>query len=164
MTFHDLSIVCVLSKCYIIIHRHLANCLRYPSHDTATSRPTSWRRALHHDIAVHPKSHSLLVQPVGLTVVKMYSVGKIYIRTPQTPPTPPSFLPPASEDPPPPAFLLSTVRTSGVLRHTKVNRHPSGYQETPTILFWSPFILDSKIADEPMAPPGIARRHLRKGK
>jgi len=82
MTFHDLSKVFVLSQCYIIIHRHLVNCLCYPSHDTATLRPTSSRRALHHDIAVHPKSHSLLVQPVGLTVVEMYSVGKIYIRTP----------------------------------------------------------------------------------
>ena len=51
------------------------------------------RRALHHDIAVHPKSHSLLVQPVGLTVVEMYSVGKIYIRTPPTPPTPPRSAP-----------------------------------------------------------------------
>jgi len=53
------------------------------------------RCALHHDIAVHPKSHSLLVQPVGLTVVEMYRVGKIYIRTPPTPPTPgPEHVPP----------------------------------------------------------------------
>ena len=121
------------------------------------------RRALHHDIAVHPKWHSLLVQPIGLTVVENVQRRQNLYKDPSDPSDPSIFLTSRLRRPPP-AFLLSSVPTSGVLRHTNVNRHPSGYQETPEILFCSPFILDSKIAGEPMAPPGIARRHLRKGK
>ena len=60
--------------------------IQYPSHTDPD---------LHHDVAVQPKSHSLLVRPLGLTAGEMYSVGEIYIKTP---PSPPSLLPPHLRD------------------------------------------------------------------
>jgi len=42
--------------------------IQYPSHTDPD---------LHHNVAVHPKSHSLLVRPLGLTAGEMYSVGEI---------------------------------------------------------------------------------------
>ena len=81
--------------CYnIFIRRHWQSAfviyptIQYPSHTDPD---------LHHDVAVHPKLHSLLVRPLGLTAGEMYSVREIYIKTP---PTPPSLF--EDQDPPPP--------------------------------------------------------------
>ena len=71
-------------KIYIFIRRHWQSAfviyptIQYPSHTDPD---------LHHHVAVHPKSHSLLVRPLGLTTRQMYSVGEIYIKTPSTPPS-----------------------------------------------------------------------------
>ena len=71
-------------KIYIFIRRHWQSAfvtyptIEYPSHTDPD---------LHHDVAVHAKSHSLLVRPLGLTAGEMYSVGEIYIKTPLTPPS-----------------------------------------------------------------------------
>jgi len=69
-------------KIYIFIRRHWQSAfviyptIQYPSHTDPD---------LHHHVVVHPKSHSLLVRPLGLTAGEMYSVGEIYIKTPPTP-------------------------------------------------------------------------------
>ena len=61
-------------KIYIFIRRHWQSAfiiyptIQYPSHRDPD---------LHHDVAVHPKSHSLLGRPLGLTAGEMYSVGEI---------------------------------------------------------------------------------------
>ena len=87
-------------KIYIFIRRHWQSAfviyptIQYPSH----TEPD-----LHHDVAVHPKSHSLLVRPLGLTAGEMYSVGEIYIKTPPTTLSPSSF-----SSAPPPAIEIST--------------------------------------------------------
>jgi len=71
-------------KISIFIRRHWQSAfviyptIQYPRH----TEPD-----LHHDVAVHPKSHSLLVRPLGLTAGEMYSVGEIYIKTPLTRPS-----------------------------------------------------------------------------
>jgi len=72
------------SKIYIFIRRHWQSAfviyptIQYPSHTDPD---------LHHNVAVHPKSHSLRVRPLGLTAGEMYSVGEIYIKTPATRPS-----------------------------------------------------------------------------
>ena len=72
-------------KIYIFIRRHCQRAfviyptIQYPSHTDPD---------LHHAVAVHPKSHYLLVRPLGLTAGEMYRVGAIYIKTPLTPPSP----------------------------------------------------------------------------
>ena len=71
-------------KIYIFIRRHWQSAfviyptIHYPSHTDSD---------LHHDVVVHPKSHSPLVRPLGLTAGEMYSVGEIYLKTPPTPPS-----------------------------------------------------------------------------
>jgi len=71
-------------KIYIFIGRQRQSAfviypmIQYPSHTDPD---------LHHGVAVPPQSHSLLVRPLGLTTGKMYNVGKIYIKTPPTPPS-----------------------------------------------------------------------------
>jgi len=71
-------------KIYIFISRHWQSAsviypiIQYPSHTDP---------GLHHDVAVHPKSHSLLVRPLGLTANEMSSIGEIYIKNPPTPPS-----------------------------------------------------------------------------
>jgi len=73
----------VLSKFYFFIRRHWRS--------TFIIYPTILYPSLtypHHDVAVHPKSHSLLVRPLGLTAGEMYSIRATYIRTPPTPPSP----------------------------------------------------------------------------
>jgi len=71
-------------KIYIFIRRYWQSAfviyptMQYPSHTDAD---------LHHNIAVHPKSHSLPVRPLGLTAGEMYSISEIYIKTPPTPPS-----------------------------------------------------------------------------
>ena len=61
---------------------------------------------LHHDVAVHPKSHSLLVRPLGLTASDMHSIGEIHIN-PYKDPSNPSLAPSFSSAPPP-AIEIST--------------------------------------------------------
>jgi len=81
-TFQDLSTVFVLSKFYFFIRRHWRS--------TFVIYPTILYPSLtdpHHDVAVHPKSHSLLVHPLGLTGGERYSIRATYIRTPPTPPS-----------------------------------------------------------------------------
>jgi len=76
----------------------------------------------HHDVAVHPKSDSLFVQPLGLTAGEMYGVGAIDIRTSPTPPTPPSLLPSHSLDvylclhPSSPYLVSGNIRTSNAVQ------------------------------------------------
>jgi len=71
-------------KIYIFIRRHWQSAfviyltIQYPSHTDPD---------LHHNVGVYPKSHSLLVHPLGLTASGMYSIGEIHIKTPPTPPS-----------------------------------------------------------------------------
>jgi len=111
---------------------------------------------LHHDVAVHPKSHSLLVRPLGLTAGEMYSVGEIHIKTPLTPFL---LLPPHIRDVHLCFDPASTRPASGDIRTS--NTVQVGINRPP---FFLPWISDSRIADGPMASLGIARRQLPKGK
>ena len=122
-TFHDLSTVFVLSKFYFFIRRHWQS--------TFVIYPTILYLSLtdpHHDVAVHPKSHSLLGRPLGLTAREMYSIRATYLRTP--PPPPSLMISPLMRRP---HLFPPSVATSGVLRYyyTNVNRHPGWYQSTP---------------------------------
>jgi len=71
------------SKINIFIRRHCQSAfviyptIQYTSHTDPD---------LHHEVAVHPKLHSLLVRPLGLTAGEMYNVGEIYIKPHPTPP------------------------------------------------------------------------------
>jgi len=91
-------------KIYTFIRRHWQSAfliyptIQYPSHTDPD---------LHHDVAVNPKSHSLLVRPLGLTAGEMYSVGEIYIKTP---PTPPLLFPPSPTRSLQSAFEMATPR------------------------------------------------------
>jgi len=63
-------------KIYIFIRRHWQSVfviyptIQYPSHTDPD---------LHCEVGVYPKSHSVLVRPLGLTTGEMYSVSEIYI-------------------------------------------------------------------------------------
>ena len=70
--------ICRQPKIYIFIHRHWQSALViYPT----IQYPTHTDPDLYYDVAVHRKSNSLLVRPLGLPAGEMYSVGEIYIKT-----------------------------------------------------------------------------------